>query len=763
MNYFGGVKIMKKIKALSLLILPLLVLASCNDNKTNSTAGNSNNSSINSNNSTSQKTTDSTTPEPEKDVIEVISTTTEVEVGGQINIRVRVNKDIADRTVNFSFKNTNKDKQIMTIKKATKNVLSGVVACTIEGKKAGTGTLVISMHDSTQTETKELAINVVTKLNTPDRVWNTIAEKDSYTFTAKPADESKVTASNTTITRVTKSSVVVTDGNNDAIKVDANKINSTYRINGGLSYSNSLNLGGFPMDKDGNAFLEGTTDEDKGFTNKSVLTNYFNGDLADVYGITLDKNGNAMYIAKNKKTNEFYNNLQAFKNDAGYVNSKTLSGLGTSSYSPANYLTYYGNNSVRTSGDIYNASGFYGFKAVNSSWLSFTKDYSNVYDLVSSAPSEIDSTSTDDSVDYMSGMKKAYAKILIWNMMSPTTFVPALINFIGNSETSFRWSDFAALVDVSITVIDNSNLSISLSGTSDLTNYYSDSFPELIGTVSDVSSTSLSSLTDVNTFVSRTDLEATKLSYSTEFENMVSYINNAVEYKITYYSGSSISFDVYWKENKYLFYDYSTGYLELLREEYPTENLGKVGYVADADGKAWEVLLNDDYTVSSVTTVKLNDGTQADYSTLEAQLSTNVYAKKQTSFKLNDDGSYNEILNTFSQTKMAPFSGYDAGYVSYSPLAQVSIFSDYWTNITASENSYGSWITILAPTSDADGNITSVSMSRALSQGDSSSYSIWYPNAISCTREGEALNSMADGLKTVVSDILGKHTTDINY
>ncbi len=753
---------MKKIKALSLLILPLLVLSSC-DNKSNSTASNSVNSSVNSNTATSQKGTDSTVPEPEKDAIEIISTTTEVEVGGQITIRVRVNKNIADRTVNFTFKNVNKDKQILNIKKATKYVLDGVVACTIEGKKAGTGTLVISMHDSTQTDTKELDINVVTKLNTPDRVWNTISEKTSYTFTSKPVDESLVKTDNTTITRVTKSSVVVTDGNNDAIKVDSHKINQKYLINGGLSYTYNLNLGGFPMDKDGNAVLEGTTDENAGFSNKTVLTNYFNGDLADVYGITLDKNGNAMYIAKNKKTGKFYNNLQAFKNDSGYVNSKTLSGLGTNSYSPSNYLTYYGNNSVRTSGDIYNASGFYGFKAVNSNWLSFTKDYSNIYKLVSSAPTEIDNTSTDESVDYMSGMKKAYAKILIWNMMSPTTFVPALINYIGDTgETSFRWSDFAALVDVSITVISNSDLSISLSGTSDLTNYYSDSFPELIGTLSDVDNTTLGGMTDVNNFVSRTDLEATKLAYASEFEKMVDYINDADEYKLTYYSGSSINIDLYWKENSYLFFDYSTGYLDLVREEDPTENVAKVGYVADADKKAWEVVLNDDYTVSQISPVSLTTGGQADYSTLESQLTTNIYAKKQTSFKKNDDGSYNSILDTFTQTKFAPFSGYDAGYVSYSPLAQVSIFGDFWTNITINENSYGSWMTILSPKSDADGNITSVSMSRAMSQGDSSSYSIWYPNTFSSTGEGESLNAMDDGLKTVVSDILSKHTSEIS-
>lgn len=754
---------MKKIKALSLLILPLLVLSSCDNNKSNSTASNSVNSSVNSNTATSQKVTDSTVPEPEKDAIEIISTTTEVEVGGQITIRVRVNKNIADRTVNFTFKNVNKDKQILNIKKATKYVLDGVVACTIEGKKAGTGTLVISMHDSTQTDTKELDINVVTKLNTPDRVWNTISEKTSYTFTSKPVDESLVKTDNTTITRVTKSSVVVTDGNNNAVKVDSHKIKQKYLINGGLSYTYNLNLGGFPMDKDGNAVLEGTTDENAGFSNKSVLTNYFNGDLADVYGITLDKNGNAMYIAKNKKTGEFYNNLQAFKNDNGYVNSKTLSGLGTNSYSPSNYLTYYGNNSVRTSGDIYNASGFYGFKAVNSNWLSFTKDYSNIYKLVSSAPSEIDNTSTDESVDYMSGMKKAYAKILIWNMMSPTTFVPALINYIGDTgETSFRWSDFAALVDVSITVISNSDLSISLSGTSDLTNYYYDSFPELIGTLSDVDNTTLGGMTDVNAFVSRTDLEATKLAYASEFEKMVDYINDADEYKLTYYSGSSITIDLYWKENSYLFFDYSTGYLDLVREDDPTENVAKVGYVADADKKAWEVVLNDDYTVSQIQPVSLTSGGQADYSTLESQLTTNIYAKKQTSFKKNDDGSYNSILDTFTQTKFAPFSGYDSGYVSYSPLAQVSIFGDFWTNITISENSYGSWMTILSPKSDADGNITSVSMSRAMSQGDSSSYSIWYPNTLACTGEGESLNAMDDGLKTVVSDIMSKHTSEIS-
>ena len=751
---------MKKSKTLAILILPLLVLSSC-DSKSNTSTSSagvvSNNSASNNSGTTSNSTTE------EKEPIEVISTVNEVEVKGTITIRVRVNKNIADRTVDFTYKNGLADRKIFKIKNAKSNKLEGVVSCVIEGVKFGEGTLLISMHDKTQTETKELPIKVVTMLNTPKDVWRVVANNSSYTFTSKPADESKVTASNTTVTRVTDKSIVVTDGSNSPIKVTGSDINTTYRVNDNLSYSNTLNIGGFPMDKDGNASLDGAIDEDKGFSNKSVLTNYFNGDLVDIYGITTDKNGNVMYIAKNKKTGEFYNNLQAFTNDNGYVTSDTMSGLAEESYNPFNYLTYYGNNSVRTSGDVHGSSGYYGLNAINYSWLTFDKDYSNVYTLTSSAPTEIDSSSSeDDKTDYMEGMKYGFAKILIWNMMSPKTFVPTLLNYIGSvGETSFKWSEFAELVNVSITVLSNSDLSISLSAGNDLNNYYSAGLPEMIGTISDVNSTDLSGLTEVNTFTNRTDLEATTITYNETFSKMVNYINEADEYKLAYYDGSTIEIDIYGKSGSYLVYDYSATYLDLIREEYPKETISKVGWFADADKKAWQVTLNDDYTVNTISKVELTDGSQADYSTFETSNKSNIYTLSEKAFKLDKEGNWNSYLNTFSQTMYAPFSGYDKGFVSYSPIAQEGIFSDFWSNVSPDANKYGTWMTILSPTTDDEGNVTKVSMTRAMSQADSSSYSIYYPNAFSCTGEGESLEAMDDGFKTIAKDIMSKHSSEI--
>ena len=755
---------MKKSRTLSLLLLPLLVLTGCDQNSASSRPSGNSNTTISTTGSASSNTGSSnkpsTDPEPAKDAIELVSNTTDVERDGTITLRVRVNKNIADRTVNFKLKTPKDDGRIITFVNAKNNVLEGTVSCVIKGLRTGQATVVITMHDKTQSDTLEVPVTVTTKLNTPDRVWNTIANKQSYTFTAKPVDEASVTAANTTVTRVTSKSVVVTDGSGNPIKVNASDISSSNLINGGLSYSRKLNLGGFPMDKDGNAVLEGTTDEDHGFSNKSVLTNYFNGDLADIYGITLDKNGRAMYIAKNAKTGEFYNHLQAFTNDEGYVNSSTLSGLGTNSYTPFNYLSYYGNNSVRLSADIHSVSGFYGFKAVNKDWLKFDKNFNNVYELNSYAPVPDDTSTTEENEADMQGMKFAYAKMLIWNMMSPTTFVPALLNYIGDAgEANFKWSEFASLVDVKINILSNDNLSLSLSGTSELSNYYSQDFPELIGTLSNVSNTNLTDLADVNTFVNRTDLEATDITFSDDFTKIVNYISNAQEYKETMYDGSSFPIDLYQKDGEFFFIDYSKAYLDLVNEEAQQESdkAKKVGYFADADKKAWEVIFNDDYTIESLGPVELTSGGQADYSLFESQISaSNFYTTRQTTWNMK-----NSLLATFSQTMFAPFSGYDKGYVSYSPLTWVSVFSDYWTGVKAEEDTYGNWMTIVSPTLNDEGNVTKVSMTRAMSQGDSSSYSVFYPNSISACGEGEAVESMTDSLKTWYKSVQGKHTTEI--
>lgn len=746
-----------------MLLLPLLVLTGCDNNSASARpSGSSTNSAVTSTTGSNSSNTGSSTPtpEPEKDAIELVSNTTDVERDGTITLRVRVNKNIADRTVNFKLKTPKDDGKIISFVDAKDNVLEGTVSCVIKGLRTGQATVVISMHDKTQSDTLEVPVTVTTKLNTPDRVWNTIANKQSYTFTAKPVNESEVTASNTTVTRVTSKSIVVTDGNGNPVKVNASDVNSSNLINGGLSYSRKLNLGGFPMDKDGNAVLDGTTDEDHGFSTKSVLTNYFNGDLADVYGITLDKNGRAMYIAKNAKTGEFYNHLQAFTNDEGYVNSSTLSGLGTDSYTPYNYLSYYGNNSVRLSADIHSVSGFYGFKAVNKNWLSFTKNFDNVYELDSYAPVPDDTSTTEENEADMKGMKFAYAKMLIWNMMSPNTFVPALLNFIGDAgEANFKWSEFASLVDVKINILANDNLSLSLSGTSELSNYYSQDFPELIGTLSNVSSTTLNDLTDINTFVNRTDLEATDITFSDDFTKMVNYISSAQEYKETMYDGSSFPIDLYQKDGEFFFIDYSKAYLDLVNEDAQTEDekAKKVGYFADADKKGWEVIFNEDYTIESLGPVELQGGGQADYSVLENQISANnFYTTRQKTWNLKND-----LLATFSQTMFAPFSGYDKGFVSYSPLTWVSVFSDYWSGVEAEEDTYGTWMTIVSPTLNDEGNVTKVSMTRAMSQGDSSSYSVFYPNSISACGEGETVESMTDSLKTWYKSVQGKHTNEI--
>lgn len=746
-----GVKDMKHTKKITMLLLPLMLLSSCNNkSNSNSTTGTQTNSTT-----TNGSTSTTPTPAPVENPIEVLSDVTTVEKDGKITLRFRVNKNIADRTVNISFKDPKNDSRLLSIVGSKSNILSGVVSCVVKGSRPGIATLVISMHDANQSETLELPITVVNKLNTPDRVWDSVAEKGSYTFTSKPLDETKVTASNTTVTRVTDKSIVVTDGSNNPIKVDASKVQSKNLINGGLSYSNTLNIGGFPMDSEGVAHLDGVAATEGGA--KSVLNNYFNGELADIYGVTLDKNGKAMYIAKNKKTNEFYNNLQAFTNDAGYVNQNSLSGLGSKAYTPFNNLPYYGNNSVRTSGDIHGTSGYYGLKAVNSTWLKFDKDFSNVYDIESYAP-VADDTSTKESEADMVGMQHAYAKILIWNMMSPTTFVPALLNFLGTDEANFKWSEFAELIDVKITVLSNESFSLSLSGNEELSNFYNGDFPELVGTLSAVSSTTLNDLTDVNTFVSRTDLEATAITYSDEFNKMVSYISDAKEYKVSMYDGTSFNIDVYSKDGSYLFYDYSKGFIDMVNgsAEEGEDPVEKVGWFADADNKGWQVVFNDDYSVKQLTKLELNSGGQADYATVETQLASNMYNKRQSTWRQG-----NPLLDTFSQTMFAPFSGYDKGFVSYSPLAWVSVFSDYWSNVTAEEDAYGSWMTIISPSFDDDGNVNKVSMTRSMSQGDSSSYSVFYPNTVSCCKEGESIEAMDDVMKAWFKDIRSKHTSEI--
>lgn len=764
---------MKNSRKLSVLLLPVLLLASCQQTS-NSVPGSVNPSVPGSPSTVKPSTGDSTTGSnhgsntgsttPEKDAIELVSTTTTVERGGTITLRVRVNKNIADRTVNFELKNPSLDGRYISFVNNKQNKIEGAVSCAIKGERKGSATVVITMHDSTQTEKLEVPVTITDKLNTPDRVWNVLANKQSYTFTAKPTDESLVTAKNTTVTKVTSKSIVVTDGDKNPIKIDTKNVNSASLINGGLNYGETLNLGGFPMDHDGNVDLEGAVDESQGFDNKSVLTNYFNGDLADIYGITLDKNGKAMYIAKSKKSGEFLNHLQAFTNDNGYVDASTLTGLGSNSYTPFNYLSYYGNNSVRLSADIHAVSGYYGLKAVNSSWLAFDKDYSNIYDLNSYAPVADDTSTPDVNEADMVGMKHAYAKILIWNMMSPTTFVPTLLNYIGSAgEQNFKWSEFAALVDVKINVLGNDNLSLTLSGGDDIQNYCSMEFPELTGTFSNVSSTKLDDMTEVNSFVNRTDLEAEAVNYSDTFNKMCDYINNAHEYRETMYDGSTISIDLYQKDGQYFFIDYSAGYLEIVNDnlEAGESPASKVAYFADADKKAWEVIFNDDYSINTLAPVQLQGGGTADYSLLENQLSaSNFYTTKQTTWK-----SGNPLLATFSQNMFSPFSGYDRGFVSYSPLTWVSVFSDYWTGITVEDDSYGTWMTIVSPTLNDTGDVTKVSMTRAMSQGDSSSYSVFYPNSISACGEGESLAAMEDAIgsdfATWFRGVLSKHTNEI--
>lgn len=164
------------------------------------------------------------------------------------------------------------------------------------------------------------------------------------------------------------------------------------------------------------------------------------------YGIALDENGYGYYLMKNEAGSEWVTPTVSLKGGAGLLKKNNFSGAAekATSYSDTN-------------------TSFFSLKAINSDWLTSTKDSSNTYEI----------TGTKDDMD------STYVEVLLWTMMDPQ----AKEQFIEDAGGEALLVDIAAAVDTTITVVDNSTISVSI--------YDNVNNKNLVAYMSDVGTTTL--------------------------------------------------------------------------------------------------------------------------------------------------------------------------------------------------------------------------------------------------------------------------------
>ncbi len=171
------------------------------------------------------------------------------------------------------------------------------------------------------------------------------------------------------------------------------------------------------VDKDDNALINSKIAGDDGESTEDVA----------LYGIGISKNDLAYYIIQ-KTDGSFYTPETSITTSKGLLRSSNFVGAGEDATS------------------FLDVSTVYGLQAINPNWLTNVKNEDNTYEIVGSE----------------SDVNSAYAEALIWGIVDPIG-KDALI--LEKYDGSYTAPEAAALIDTTITVIDNQTVSLTVTET----------------------------------------------------------------------------------------------------------------------------------------------------------------------------------------------------------------------------------------------------------------------------------------------------------
>lgn len=143
-----------------------------------------------------------------------------------------------------------------------------------------------------------------------------------------------------------------------------------------------------------------------------------------LYGIGISKNDLAYYIIQ-KTDGSFYTPATSITTSKGLLRSSNFVGAGTNASS------------------FLDVSTVYGLQAINPSWLTNVKNEDNTYEIVGSD----------------SDTNSAYAEALIWGIVDPIGKDTLIADKYDGSYTAM---EAAALIDTTITVVDNQTVSLTV-------------------------------------------------------------------------------------------------------------------------------------------------------------------------------------------------------------------------------------------------------------------------------------------------------------
>lgn len=208
-----------------------------------------------------------------------------------------------------------------------------------------------------------------------------------------------------------------------------------------------------------------------------------------LYGIAISNNDLAYYIVQ-KDDGSFFTPEISITSAVGLLRQANFLGTG------------------KNADSFLDVGSFYGLQAVNPNWLTNVKNEDNTYEIIGS---EEDTNS-------------AYAEALLWGLVDPKGKEDLLME---KYEGSYTAPDAAALIDTTVTVVDNSTVSIQITEVSSQTTH--------IAYLSDKGKTELPS--EVATYVAQGAASVAKPSIASGLTDIINTFKKndySVQQKLTY-------------------------------------------------------------------------------------------------------------------------------------------------------------------------------------------------------------------------------------
>ena len=208
-----------------------------------------------------------------------------------------------------------------------------------------------------------------------------------------------------------------------------------------------------------------------------------------LYGIAISNNDLAYYIVQ-KDDGSFFTPEISITSAVGLLRQANFLGAG------------------KNADSFLDVGSFYGLQAVNPNWLTNVKNEDNTYEILGS---EEDTNS-------------AYAEALLWGLVDPKGKEDLLME---KYEGSYTAPDAAALIDTTVTVVDNSTVSIQITEVSSQTTH--------IAYLSDKGKTELPS--EVATYVAQGAASVAKPSIDSGLTDIINTFKKndySVQQKLTY-------------------------------------------------------------------------------------------------------------------------------------------------------------------------------------------------------------------------------------